>query len=322
MPEASGEALVERIRSGDPRWIGRSISLIEDGGRPAEELVRSLYPFTGGAATVGVTGPPGVGKSTLVSALVRRARAAGETVGVISVDPSSSLSRGALLGDRIRLGEHALDPGVFIRSMATRGRMGGVAEATRFAALVLDVAGKDLVITETVGVGQGEVGIAPLSDTVLLVLMPGAGDSIQALKAGIMEIPDVVVVNKSDHPRAATTAGEVQAVLALAPARPWAVPVVLTDAVHGDGLDDLDRVLADHRRFLREEGRLEARRAAGARAQAVALAAGWAVERIERMGSDDPALRALLDRVEGGEVDPLSAADELFDRVLGGGRPR
>src|SRR5204863_6622301 len=195
--------------------LARAISLVEDADPLADEVVRDLYPDTGKAYAVGVTGPPGVGKSSLIGALLRHVRGLDRTTGVISVDPSSPFSKGALLGDRIRLADHFLDPGVFIRSMGTRGHLGGLAEATLQASLLLDASGKDLVFVETVGTGQSEIQVIGVADTVLLVLMPGSGDSIQALKAGIMEIPDVIAVNKMDHPAAKTMLNEVRGVLAL-----------------------------------------------------------------------------------------------------------
>src|SRR5438105_11569815 len=248
------ENLAAGVRDGDRRALARTISLVEDGDPLAYGVVADLYPQTGSAYSVGVTGPPGVGKSSLVSALIRHVRpkagsvggkaadarpvdpgASGAggalTVGVVSVDPSSPFSHGALLGDRIRLSDHFLDPDVFIRSMGTRGHLGGLAEATLQAMLVLDAAGKDLLFLETVGAGQGEVEVIGISDTVLLVLMPGSGDSIQALKAGIMEIPDVIAVNKKDHPAAKTMLNEVRSVLSLDRESAWRPPIVLTEAL-------------------------------------------------------------------------------------------
>ena len=227
------EALVEGVRSGDRRALARAITLVESSDPLAYELIRELYSGTGGAYMLGVTGPPGVGKSSLISALVRHVREREASVGVISVDPSSPFTKGALLGDRIRLADHFLDPEVFIRSMGTRGHLGGLAETTLQAALLLDAAGKDLVFLETVGAGQSEVEVISIADTVLLVLMPGSGDSIQALKAGIMEIPDVIAVNKSDHPAAKTMVNEVRSILALDEDRDWQPPIVLTEAVAG-----------------------------------------------------------------------------------------
>ena len=213
------ERLVDALRAGDRRALARAITLVENGDPLAYEVVSDVYPSTGGAHAVGLTGPPGVGKSSLVSALVRRVRADGREVGVVSVDPSSPFTHGALLGDRIRLTDHFLDPGVFIRSMGTRGHLGGLAETTLQTLLVLDAAGKDVVFLETVGAGQSEVGIISIADTVVLVLMPGSGDSIQALKAGIMEIPDVIAINKMDHPMAKAMLNEVRQVLSLGPER-------------------------------------------------------------------------------------------------------
>ena len=257
------ETLAAGVREGDRRALARAITLVENGDPLAYELVREVYPETGGAYSVGVTGPPGVGKSSLISALVKHVRALDRSVGVISVDPSSPLSHGALLGDRIRLADHFLDPEVFIRSMGTRGHLGGLAETTLQAMLVLDAAGKDLLFLETVGTGQSEVEVISAADTVLLVLMPGSKDSIQALKAGIMEIPDVIAVNKRDHPAAKTMVSEVRQVLALDTDRAWEVPIVLTEAVRGENVAELWAKIAEHRAFLEESGQLEERRRAG-----------------------------------------------------------
>src|SRR5256885_3419670 len=215
--------LVDRLLGGDKRALARAISLVEDDDPAGWEIVRGAYPHTGNAAVVGFTGPPGAGKSTLISALVKHKRAQERTIGVLSIDPSSPFRGGALLGDRIRLAEHFLDPGVFIRSMATRGALGGLAEAALQTALLMDAAGKDDVFLETVGVGQAEVDVIDHADTVVLVLMPGSGDSIQALKAGVMEIPDIIVVNKADHPLTDTMVREIRGVLLLAPQRGWRV---------------------------------------------------------------------------------------------------
>ena len=226
--------------------MARAISLVENSDPLAAELVRELYPSTGRAYAVGVTGPPGVGKSSLIAALLPHVRAQGLSVGVVSVDPSSPFSQGALLGDRIRLADHFLDPEVFIRSMGTRGHLGGLAEATLQAVLLLDAAGKDVVFVETVGTGQSEVEVIGIADTVLLVLMPGSGDSIQALKAGIMEIPDVIAVNKMDNPAAKTMLTEVRSILALDPDRAWRPPIVLTEAARGQNLEQLWKEIGAH----------------------------------------------------------------------------
>ena len=215
-PAMSETTLAQRLLDGDRRALARAITLVEDDRPEGWELVREVYPHTGKAAVVGFTGPPGVGKSTLIGALTKARREAGRTVGVLSVDPSSPFTQGALLGDRIRLAEHFLDPGVFIRSMANRGALGGLSEAALQAALLLDAAGREDVFVETVGVGQAEIDIIDHADTIVLVLMPGSGDSIQALKAGVMEIPDVIVINKADHPLTDTMVREIRGVLSLA----------------------------------------------------------------------------------------------------------
>src|SRR5919197_217231 len=220
------ESLAAGVRVGDRRALARAITLVENADPLAYEVVRELYPETGRAHAVGITGPPGVGKSSLISALIRLIREQGRSVGVISVDPSSPFTKGALLGDRIRLADHFLDRDVFIRSMGTRGHLGGLAEATLQALLVLDASGKELVFLETVGAGQSEVEVIGIADTVVLVLMPGSGDSVQALKAGIMEIPDVIAINKLDHPAAKTMLNEVRSILALDQERDWKPPIV------------------------------------------------------------------------------------------------
>ena len=237
------------------RALARAISLVENSDPLAYEVVRDLYPETGRAYAVGVTGPPGVGKSSLISALVRHLREQERTIGVISVDPSSPFTHGALLGDRIRLADHFLDPGVFIRSMGTRGHLGGLAEATLQALLVLDAAGKDIVFLETVGAGQSEVEVIGIADTVVLVLMPGSGDSVQALKAGIMEIPDVIAINKMDHPAAKTMLNEVRSILSLDRDRSWKPPIVLTEATRGENVPELWAKIEEHRAHLEEDGR-------------------------------------------------------------------
>src|SRR6187551_1951346 len=256
----TADDLAEPLLAGDKRALARAISLVENDDPEGWELVRRVYPKTGKAATVGFTGPPGVGKSTLIGAIVTNARARDRDVAVLSIDPSSPFTKGALLGDRIRLTDHFLDPGVFIRSMASRGSLGGLSEATLQAALLMDAAGKDDVFLETVGVGQAEVDIIDHADTVVLALMPGSGDSIQALKAGVMEIPDVIVVNKKDHPLTDTMVREIRGVLSLGPKQAWRVPIVRTDAARGEGVDTLVERLAEHRKWVEDEGLLAERR--------------------------------------------------------------
>ncbi len=310
------ERLVEGVRQADRRALARAITLIESSDPAAYEIVRELYPETGKAYGIGVTGPPGVGKSSLISALIRHVRERDESVGVISVDPSSPFTRGALLGDRIRLADHFLDPEVFIRSMGTRGHLGGLAEATLQAALVLDAAGKDLIFLETVGAGQSEVEIISIADTVLLVLMPGSGDSIQALKAGIMEIPDVIAVNKRDHPAAKTMVNEVRSILALDTDEGWQPPIVLTEAVKGEGIDELWAKIEEHRTYLQDNELLAERRARNLAAEVFAVASARAKGHLERAVQDDPELRRLLDAVRRRDLDPLTAVREILEKVF------
>jgi LAO/AO transport system kinase len=304
------------VREGDRRALARAITLVENGDPLAYELVREVYPETGSASVVGITGPPGVGKSSLIAALVRQIRAQDRTVGVVSVDPSSPFTQGALLGDRIRLTEHFLDPGVFIRSMGTRGHLGGLAEATLQALLVLDAAKKDVVFVETVGTGQSEVEVIGIADTVLLVLMPGSGDSIQALKAGIMEIPDVIAINKKDHPAAKTMLSEVRSILTLDKERAWKPPIVLTEALNDEGVDVLWGKLEEHRAFLETEGLLEDRRRNNLAREVFAVASARAKTHLQRAVEDDPELRRLLEEVQQRELDPLTAVREIMERVF------
>ncbi len=310
------ETLAAGVREGDRRALARAITLVENGDPLAYGVVADLYPSTGNAYAVGITGPPGVGKSSLISALVRHVRAQETTVGVVSVDPSSPFSKGALLGDRIRLSDHFLDPGVFIRSMGTRGHLGGLAEATLQALLVLDAAGKDVVFLETVGAGQSEVEVIGIADTVVLVLMPGSGDSVQALKAGIMEIPDVIAINKMDHPAAKTMLNEVRSILALDRDSDWRPPIILTEATRGEGVPELWERIAAHRAHLEESGQLDERRRNNLAGEVFAVASARAKTHLENAVSDDPELRRLLDEVQRRELDPLTAVREILDKVF------
>ena len=315
--EWTRETLGAGVRSGDRRALARAITLVEDGDPLARDLVHDLFPETGKAYAIGVTGPPGVGKSSLIGSLLGHVRALDHTVGVVSVDPSSPFSQGALLGDRIRLADHFLDPGVFIRSMGTRGHLGGLAEATLQSLLILDAAGKDVVFLETVGTGQSEIEVIGVADTVLLVLMPGSGDSIQALKAGIMEIPDVIAINKMDHPAAKTMLSEVRSVLALDRDRAWKVPIVLTEAQRGENVPKLWEAIEEHRAFLQREGRLEERRRRNLAGEVFTVAAARTRDHLEAAVERDPELAKLIDQVQAREVDPLTAVAEIVERVFG-----
>jgi LAO/AO transport system kinase len=308
--------LAAGVLEGEKRAVARAITLVENRDPTAYDLVRELYPRTGGALLAGFTGPPGVGKSSLLASLVTLLRKDGTTVGVVSVDPSSPFSHGAVLGDRIRLADHFLDPGVFIRSMSTRGYLGGVSEATLQVLLVLDAAGKDVLLLETVGVGQSEVDVATVADTVVLVLMPGSGDSVQALKAGIMEIPDVIAINKMDHPAAKTMLNEVRSILSLDKDRSWKPPIVLTEATTGQNVPELWEKIEAHRAQLESEGQLEERRRKNLAGEVFAIASGRAKARLEQAVADDPELRRLLDEVQRRELDPLTAVKEIMERVF------
>jgi len=322
-PEVDVESLVARAREGSPRAVARLLSLVQDGSPQLREVAAALAPHSGRARVVGLTGPPGVGKSTSTSALLGALRARGERVGVLAVDPSSPFSGGALLGDRVRMGEHATDPGVFIRSMATRGHLGGLAAATPQALRVLDAAGCDVVLVETVGVGQSEVEVVALADTTVVLLAPGMGDGVQAAKAGILEIADVFVVNKADRDGAEATVREVQNALSMGrreqPGPPWRPPVVRTVASRGEGVDDLVAALDSHRGWLVEHGREGDGRRRRARAEIEAIALAEVRGRL-RAVSGSAALDRLAARVadpggDGGALDPYAAADLLRSSV-------
>jgi GTPase len=322
-PAMSDPALAKRLLDGDRRALARAISLVEDNRPEGWEVVKAVYPYTGRAAVVGFTGPPGVGKSTLIGAVTKIRREAGRTVGVLSVDPSSPFTHGALLGDRIRLSEHFLDQGVFIRSMANRGALGGLSEAALQAALLLDAAGREDVFVETVGVGQAEIDIIDHADTIVLVLMPGSGDSIQALKAGVMEIPDVIVINKADHPLTDTMVREIRGVLSLAnldrsaeEARErWRVPIVKTEASHGVGVQDLVESLEEHRAHILAAGQLAERRRRNLRNEVLAIAAARMRRRLEDDLRGDADFAMLLEQVVERRLDPASAATALLARA-------
>src|SRR5437870_10696110 len=310
------ESLAEGVRAGDTRALARAISLVENGDPLAYDLVHDIYPETGRAYAVGITGPPGVGKSTLISTLIAHIREQDRTVGVISVDPSSPFTQGALLGDRIRLADHFTDPEVFIRSMGTRGHLGGLAETTLQAMLVLDAAGKDLLFVETVGAGQSEVEVLGIADTIVLVLMPGSGDSVQALKAGIMEIPDVIAINKMDHPAAKTMVNEVRSILSLDRDRAWRPPIVLTEATRDEGVPELWEKIEEHRRHLEESGQLDERRRKNLAGEVFAVASSRAKGHLQRAVEGDPELQRVLEEVQRRELDPLTAVQEIMEKVF------
>ncbi|OPF74208.1 transporter [Streptomyces antioxidans] len=309
--------LVEQARQGRPRAVARLISLVEGASPQLREVMAALAPLAGGAYVVGVTGSPGVGKSTSTSALVSAYRRAGKRVGVLAVDPSSPFSGGALLGDRVRMSEHASDPGVYIRSMATRGHLGGLAWAAPQAIRVLDAAGCEVILVETVGVGQSEVEIAAQADTSVLLLAPGMGDGIQAAKAGILEIGDVYVVNKADREGADATARELNHMLGLGEARSpgdWRPPIVKTVAARGEGIDEVVEALEKHRAWMEEHGVLAERRMRRAAGEVETIAVTALRERIGDLHGDRR-LGALAERVAAGGLDPYTAADELVAAV-------
>ncbi|EGD41395.1 LAO/AO transport system ATPase [Nocardioidaceae bacterium Broad-1] len=309
--------LVARARGGEPRAVARLVSYVENapvgGGERLREVMAALAPHGGNAQIVGLTGAPGVGKSTTTSALVRELRSAGRTVAVLAVDPSSPFSGGALLGDRIRMTDHATDPGVFIRSMASRGHLGGLAWSAPQAIRVLDAAGFDVVLVETVGVGQSEVEIAGLADTTVVLLAPGMGDGIQAAKAGILEIGDLYVVNKADREGATKVQRDLRGMLRLAdrPTEAWTPPVLTAVAQSGKGLAEVVAALDEHRAWLESSGTLALRRTRRARAEIEAIAVETLRARWTTVGSSSD-LDALAEKVVTGEKDPYAAADTLL----------
>lgn len=313
---AAGRDSVERLLAGDRRALARVISKIEREDPEVREIISAIYPHTGGALSVGFTGPPGVGKSSLIAKLIRLYREDDKRVGVVSVDPSSPFSKGAILGDRIRLSDHFLDSGVFIRSMGSRGHLGGLAAGSRLAAMAMEASGIDVVIYETVGVGQGEVEVASAADLVVLCLQPGAGDSVQALKAGVMEIADIFCINKSDHPQAKGAAAEVRSILEIGheldPDAPIS-PILMTRGDRGEGIEELRDAIREHREHLEESGRLEKRRRASLRGFVVS----WATDRLERemqerLNREDA---EIMEKVYGRELDPISASERIFREV-------
>src|SRR3954471_18404911 len=312
------DELVERARRGDARAVGRLISLVENASPVLREVMAALMPHVGQAWVIGLTGSPGVGKSTSTSVLVSEFRRAGKRVGVLAVDPSSPFSGGALLGDRVRMQEHALDDGVYIRSMASRGHLGGVSWATPQALRVLDAAGCDVVLVETVGVGQAEVEVASLADTTVVLVAPGMGDAIQAAKAGILEIADVFVVNKADRDGADQTVRDLRNMIALAGGGGWKPPIVPTVAVKGEGVDEVVAKLDEHYAWMESSGELQRRRLARARDEIEAIAVTALRERMGDLHGHQR-LDVLATKVLDGACDPYAAADELVEGLTGPG---
>jgi LAO/AO transport system kinase len=309
------ESLVTRAREGDPRAVARLVTYVENDTN-AREVAAALAPYTGKARLIGITGSPGVGKSTTTNELVRALRATGKRVGVLAVDPSSPFTGGAILGDRVRMQDHATDPGVYIRSMSSRGHLGGLASATPQAARVLEGAGCDVVLVETVGVGQAEVEVASLADTTLVLLAPGMGDAIQAVKAGILEIADIFVVNKADRDGADSTYRDIQGMLSLGDraAGQWRPMVLRAVAARNEGIDEIVAAVDKHQAWLTDSGELYRRRRERACAEVEAIALGTLRARIGTL-RDGTALPELAERVAAGEIDAYAAADQLLARL-------
>ncbi|NJE27023.1 methylmalonyl Co-A mutase-associated GTPase MeaB [Thermococcus sp. MV5] len=314
------DGLIERMLKGDKRATARLITFVENNEEKAREIVKKIYPYTGRAYIIGITGPPGSGKSTLVDKLIKKAREEGKVVGVIAIDPTSPFTGGALLGDRIRMQRHSTDPGVFIRSMATRGSLGGLAKATNDAIKILDAYGCDVIFVETVGVGQIEVDIVKTADTVVLVTVPGLGDDIQAIKAGLMEIADIFVVNKADKEGADATMFELELMLDLEKEKwnkkGWRPLIVSTIAFTNKGTEQLWEAINKHREFLLSSGEIEKKRKFRVEEEIKAIVSSTIARKIgEKMGEDD--IATLIEKIAKREIDPYSAANLVLEKALG-----
>ncbi len=311
------DTLADELLAGNRRSLAKAITIVEDGGPKATALVKRLFSHTGKAHLVGVTGSPGVGKSTLVDALISEARKSKLKVGVLAIDPTSPFTGGAILGDRIRMQEHTLDKDVFIRSMANRGQSGGIALATYDAVRMMEASGCDVIIIETVGVGQAELAIAKTADTTILVLMPGSGDDVQAIKSGIMEVSDIFVINKGDLPGAAKTASEITNSLELATfTSAWRPPVIVATAQTGEGIPQVWQALQDHKSFLASSGLLKERRQAKTQAELAELVSAIARDNLKASMENSKEARSLLAQIINNQVDPHSAAEDLIAELF------
>jgi LAO/AO transport system kinase len=310
------ENTIKKALKGDPRAIARLISLVESESTFAHEIMKAIYPHTGKAHLIGVTGAPGAGKSTLVDKIISRYKELGKSVGIIAVDPSSPFSGGAILGDRLRMQQHALDPSVFIRSMGTRGSLGGLSRTAYEAALILDACGKDIVIIETAGVGQTEIDIVRIADTVILLLVPGMGDDVQIMKAGIMEIADIFVVNKADREGADKIVAEVNLMLDIAGERSWRPPVLKAIAESGQGIDDIIRAVEEHRLYLQKSEEGKKRRSSRIRHEVEEILRRD-IARIVEKEWEERSSNDLIEALASRRSDPYTEAGRLLEDILG-----